>query len=672
MKFCLFLSLVLLGISPLAARETLPPLVGDKTPQSLDELWGNFDPRAEALEVEVCKEWEQEGVVCRVIRYTVGVFKGAPVRMAAFYAVPKTSPDAAAGGSSKVPALLHLHGGGQSAHLENVVTDARRGYASLSLNWGGNAMRLGKGAIYDGPNTDWGLLDATHPPQRNSVNHFAGGIAPDSFTLDPVVSARNDNWFLVVLAARRALTFLEQQPEIDPARLGVYGHSMGGRLTTQLTGIDKRVKAAVPSCGGSGDVLESEIPVQGGTRSKRPPVEMACVSENPYIERLTVPTLWLSPTNDFHAIIDNMAHTWRNVPDTLLGLSISPHFNHRHTDESLITQHLWFEQHLKGAFRLPKAPKLELVLVTPGHVPSVSVVPDGSQPVEGVDVYFSTDPHTLTRFWRDAGAEKDGPRWKAVLPVMSVEQPLFVYANVRYSTPPQYRDLPVVPGQSNTPAFTISSRVATASPGQLVKAGIVPKDKRDRLIDDGSRGWHDWYKLNWRNPTLWTAATRKLKDPKWRGPDGARLLFEVNPKTDCTLFVRVVSNDWSAFSREPRREYAVRKELQGGADWQTISVGLEELVPLDPKVEGTLPNWHTVTELMFSPSSESGRKGEGSRIEGKAWKGSVEPQFRNLRWEGGVYPEVSSKDSVPTAGTQEKAFNEAIKRSLEQEKLDRK
>ena len=102
---------------------------------------------------------------------------------------------------------------------------------------------------YDGPQTDWGKLDATHPPQRNKVNHFAGALTPDDYTLDTVESPRNSNWFLVLMAARRAITFLEQQPEVDPARIGVYGHSMGGKLTTDLAGIDKRVKAAVPSCG---------------------------------------------------------------------------------------------------------------------------------------------------------------------------------------------------------------------------------------------------------------------------------------------------------------------------------------------------------------------------------------------------------------------------------------
>ena len=51
-------------------------------------------------------------------------------------------------------------------------------------------------------------------------------------------------------------------------RAHVYGHSMGGRLTTQLTGIDARVKAAVPSCGGSGDFTGDPATFPGGAVSK--------------------------------------------------------------------------------------------------------------------------------------------------------------------------------------------------------------------------------------------------------------------------------------------------------------------------------------------------------------------------------------------------------------------
>ncbi len=262
------------------AAETLPPLTNGTVPANLDELWAGFDPRKEPLETEVLKEWEQDGVVCRVVRYQVGVFKGTPAKVAAFYAFPK--------GGTKLPALVEVHGGGQSASLNSVVTYAKRGYAGISINWGGNKMSIGQ-ETWSGLQTDWGRLDATHPPQRNKANHFAGSLTPDEYTLDAVESPRNSNWLLVLMAARRAITFLEQQPEVGATRIGAHGHSMGGKLTTNLAGIDKRIKAAVPSCGGSGDIAESQSNLPGGLKTKLDPLKLACISDNAYIPLITCP-----------------------------------------------------------------------------------------------------------------------------------------------------------------------------------------------------------------------------------------------------------------------------------------------------------------------------------------------------------------------------------------------
>jgi len=596
-------------------------------PQTLAELWAGFPEfdKATPLEVEVLKAWEQDGVVCRLVRYHVGVFKGAPARVAAFYAFPK--------GATKLPALLQIHGGGQSASLDTVMTDAHRGYASLSINWGGNKLSFGRTKeTYDGPQTDWGRLDATHPPQRNKVNHFAGALAPDDCTLDSVGSPRNSNWFLVLIAARRAITFLERQPEVDPARIGAYGHSMGGKLTTDLAGIDKRVKAAVPSCGGAGDILESQSDLPGCLKVKLPAMELACVSDNAYIPRITCPVLWLSPTNDFNAHIDNMAWNWRDLPDDRVRFSISPHLNHRHTAEHAITQYLWFEQHLKDSFKMPQIPRLVLDLKTPDGVPAVTVTPDDAMPVKRVDVYYSVDPHELTRFWRDAMAVKAGSEWKAACPVMSLDQPIFAFANVIYDTPEAYRSK--TPGQDHSDVFAISSRVLSAASAPIRAAGVKATDRPERMIDDGSRGWHDWYRLNWDHPPLWYVATRKLKDLKWRGPDGARLVFEIQCAADNTLVVTFNCNAWGVFQPgKPAADYAVVKELKGAAGWQSVSVNLEELVATDPKNTARLANWQTVTELSISPSGQIVRDGQKVKVDGKAWQG---PRgIRNLHWEGG-------------------------------------
>ena len=522
-------------------------------PQNVQELWADYEAldKSTPLEVEVLKEWEQDAIVCRIVRYQVGVFKDSPSRVAAFYAFPK--------GGTNLPALIQLHGGGQSASLNSVVTYAKRGYASVSLNWGGNAMNLGS-ENWSGPQTDWGKLDATHPPQRNKANHFAGPLTPDEFALDAVESPRNSNWYLVLIAARRAISFLERQPEVDASRIGAHGHSMGGKLTTNLAGIDKRIKAAVPSCGGSGDLALEQDEVPGGKKEKLDPMKLACVSDNAYIPLITCPILWLSPTNDFHGHIDNMAWNWRNVPDDIVRFSISPHLNHRHTDENAITEYLWFEQHLKGAdFKMPESPKVTLDLKTSTGVPQFTVTPDESQATQRIDVFYSIDPHALTRFWRDAKVVQVGNEWKADCPVMTLDQPIFAFANVTYETPAAYRSGPQTPGVSTSETYAISSRVLWAKPEELKSADIKATDYPDRLIDDGMRGWHDWYQLNWGHPPLWSANTRKLKDAKWRGPDGATLSFEVKCETDNQLVLTFDCNAWGAFPGQPEGSYNVVK-----------------------------------------------------------------------------------------------------------------
>ncbi len=639
--------------------ETLPPLIDGKIPQDLDELWGDFDPRKEPLEIETTNEWEQEGVTCRILRYKVGTFKEQPAIVAAFYAIPT---DAKA-----LPALMHIHGGGQSASLATVVTDAKRGYASLSLNWGGNKMTFADGKVYEGPNTDWGALDATHPPQRNKVNHFAGGTAPDEFTLDAVDSPRNGNWFLVTLAARRGLTLLETQAGVDPGRIGIYGHSMGGRLTTQLAGIDKRVKAAVPSCGGSGDLTAGPNEMPGGQRSKAGQSELACVSENPYIRRISVPTLWFSPTNDFHAHMDNMAWNWRDVPDSLLRLSMSPHFNHRHDKASSLTQHFWFETHLKGRQGLiPATPTIALEL---GRIPKVVVTPDPAMACETVRIYFTQDVHELTRFWRRAEVHHENERWVAEAPLLDATQPLFAFANVVYATPQEYQKIAQAPGGADSSIYFFSSRETWATPAQLKAAGAEATDAPERDIASESGDWGDWYALSWGHANLWSVHTRKVKDPKWRGPAGARLRLEIAAREDSWIAVKCVSNEWGAFNSGPKIEYAVAKALKVREGWAEVEVDLADLRPLGT-ASGKLADWDTLTEISITPNLPAEIKTD-EMISSKGWLRGLEPRIRNLRWEGGVYSTNQKAPSPLSEAERTKAFNDSIKASLEQEKRER-
>ena len=49
-----------------------------------------------------------------------------------------------------------------------------------------------------------------------------------------------------------------------------------------------------------------------------------------------------------------------------------------------------------------------------------------------VRVYYSVDPDPRARFWRSAAAKQERNIWVAKLPIMSLDRPLFAFANVHY------------------------------------------------------------------------------------------------------------------------------------------------------------------------------------------------------------------------------------------------
>ncbi|MFM8893677.1 MAG: hypothetical protein ACKOTB_19055, partial [Planctomycetia bacterium] len=160
-------------------------------------------------------------------------------------------------------------------------------------------------------------------------------------------------------------------------------------------------------------------------------------------------------------------------------------------------------------------------------------------------------------------------------------------------------------------------------------------------------------------------------DPAWRGPDGATLVFEVSCEGDNQLVLTFNTNAWGAFAPgRPAVDYAVVKPLRGSPDWQTVSVKLDELVATDPAVTAPLTDWQSVTEFRISPSGMVVQNGEKSKVDGRPWVGPR--RIRNLRWEGGEYSGRKAAGSALEQADFKKNFDDAIKRSLEQEKLDKK
>jgi len=586
------------------------PVIADDIPKTVKELFADFDPRNEPLDAKVVREWENDGIAYRYVTFHIGNFKGTPARMAAFYAFPK--------GALKLPGLLHLHGGGQRAFLHEVEFYAKRGYACLSINWGGREMEEAKPGD---PNTDWGAVD---PTQQNVPGYF--NLKPGEKHLDPVESPRNNNWYLLTLGARRGLTFLEQQKEVDPEMMGLYGHSMGGNLTVYVAGTDDRVKVAAPSVGGSG-FRTQPWPLLPEQRKESINGDVglfdATIGFESYAPHIKAPLLWLGATNDFHGIMDDTYRTGELIPHQNVRYAFTPHMNHRFTPEFAVARPLWIDQFLKGSFTFPGTPESKLVLTAEDGVPVLEVTPDTSLPIERVQLLYSVDPDPQARFWRTAQATQDGNLWIAKLPILSVEQPLLAFANVYYKMPKNSSAPQAEPSDS----LAISSMLHTATPDDLRREEVKPTDARSSLIDEFSHGWQDWYTLSANNPHHWEYSTRKLNDPKWQGQPDEKLAFEVHSEHKNELVIVLTENFFRSY-RGKSQEFVAVVKLCGGKP---------ETIALKPDAFTTttgekLSSWKNVDLLSFRAYIEK----EGRLLGSKSWKGP-QPNFHELRWTTGQH-----------------------------------
>ena len=602
-----------------SAEESLPALKDGKAPQTYDDLWAGFDPRAEPLDIEVLKEWEQEGVVLRVVRYRIGIFKGRKTMMAAIYGFPKAG--------TRLPGLVQIHGGGQSADANAILTNAKRGYATISIAWAGRISAPGymvNGEVvklfWDGktsdPNykltTDWGALDAYHAPCRNEKNFFAA-TAFAAWTLDSVESPRNNPWFLCTLGARRALTFLEQQPEVNPEKLGVYGHSMGGKLTVMTAAADPRVKAAAPSCGGLSD------------RTSASPLYCATINDEVSLKRISCPIIFLSPSNDFHGRIDDLQKALGEIKSKDWRVTCSPHSNHQDLPEYEVAGPLWFDEFLKGTFEYPQTPGGSLELKTAGGIPSFTANPDASKTVVSVDIYYTQQgqkegekddmQNTKCRFWHYSPAIRDGTIWRADLPLVDTGRPLWAYANVGYRLDGPVTGAGYYYSVYTTDRFSLSSRMRVATAEQLQAAGVKATVKRSLVIETFGKDWQkEWFTYD--TTDSWARTTHKLHDPQWQAPAAAKLVLDVRAEQANKLVVSVDN-------------HAAEVALKGGHEWQNIVLSPADFRDADGS---PLRDWKDIGELKLDTKAKlRGKKSSATKTVGGDWHGA-KPEFRNLRW----------------------------------------
>lgn len=167
------------------------------------------------LDVQIVQRLDKPGYVREKI-----VFAGTRYsRVPGYLAMPKA-------GASPYPCVLQLHGltsskeswweeSGVMGQLTRQLLEA--GFAVLSL-------------------------DAEYHGERLVNNDFK---SPLSFIENGWFVRSRDMMIQTAIEYRRAIDYLATRPEIDTARIGIVGYSMGGIMTFNLSAVEPRIKTSV-------------------------------------------------------------------------------------------------------------------------------------------------------------------------------------------------------------------------------------------------------------------------------------------------------------------------------------------------------------------------------------------------------------------------------------------
>lgn len=559
---CLSLALLLCACAMTLAAGSVP--AGDLTPA---QIWKDYDPRELAMDVQLVDAWEQDGIRLKKVFLTSEIWKGTPVRVFAIYGYPS--------GGKRLPAVLHIHGGGGMASLSDVLFWAKRGYAAASLD------HMGKlpGRTFF---THWGKVD-------NTATYGGWGDNP-----------KNDIYYHAVIACMRMITFLERQREVDPNRIGAYGISYGGTFIWQLSALDARLKCVVPivGCGNP-----EEAWGEGQTREWHKLYDSSL-----YAPHQKCPLLMLDASNDFNAPIDNADYTFGRV-NTDKRVAYELHYNHYLGPEVSRDLPLWMDSHLRDGPKWPETPQIEVSL-GPDGVPAVKVHADDPEAVNAVEAHYNLDEGAApqARYWRTVLPEREASSraWTARAPIWKTDQTLRAYCDVKYRSGVvlSSRVIKVVPA-------SLGDAQATLKPQALIDdfaggdirawvwypcgpnpAAAVEEGPQLNAIPDGpDKGWA----LGANNSFIkgrMALTTTKISDPVYFAGNHRSLAFRVhgNPGTDLTIIV--VRDFW----KPGQTEYTAHLQVPAGEDWQRVS-----LKPGDfkDKQGSVLDGWQNLQQLRI-------------------------------------------------------------------------
>jgi hypothetical protein len=346
----------------------LAVLHAGEAPRTPPQVWADYDPNKGDFKEEILSEDTKDGIYNREF-YISAYVLGEDVRVYCKYSVKP--------GVTNAPGMLNVRGWMSWPGIN--VPFVKDGWACLSFDYCG---KTGDRKHY-----------TKYLNRFSYANHdrASGGVVHDE-TLDgrSITDPRQSADYVWIALARRALSFLEQQKEVDRTRLGAIGYSYGGTLMWAL-GTDPRLKAIVPHFGigwieywRNNAVWMYKIPYVEPPKTPGEELFLATMAPEAYVPYVTAATLYLNGSNDHHGCGERGLESFKRF--------------------------------------------------APG-VPELRVAPASPERLQKVEMYSAQkEPVCMNRIWRDITAAKQGDTWVAKMPVLNVNDYVFGYANLIYDT----------------------------------------------------------------------------------------------------------------------------------------------------------------------------------------------------------------------------------------------
>lgn len=266
----------------------------------LKSLWNMTKIRKTPLDVEIVSRKSEDGWIVEELYFTGEITPNGPNRLFCGYARPENAP-------CPVPVAIELHGGGGHGSGRQALSIARQlNAAVVSLDWSGEFI---PGAEQF---TKWRMDPA------NPYLHFA---VERSLKDSPI--------YHIIVAARRAIDFVCEQPGIDSNRIAALGGSWGGYMSLLLAGIDGRIRYAASGMGAGG--LRGSCSKIGSALVDLPTEKqdawIAAFDPITYAPKSTAATLITACSNDWFFWLGDVMRNYRALRGSK-AIAITPNCNH--------------------------------------------------------------------------------------------------------------------------------------------------------------------------------------------------------------------------------------------------------------------------------------------------------------------------------------------------------